>query len=84
METSPGQKRNEFLESLALALETDRSLLNDQFRLAYANWDSLLVMSTVAAVDQHFDIILDPEELFQCSSVRSLFELLKCKGVEID
>jgi|tagenome__1003787_1003787.scaffolds.fasta_scaffold20966388_4 acyl carrier protein len=77
-------KRDEFLETLAVALELDRTQLNDQYRLAYASWDSLLVMSTVAAVDQHFDIILEPEELYECSSVKALFDLLKRKGVDLE
>ncbi|MFL6538869.1 MAG: acyl carrier protein [Chthoniobacterales bacterium] len=77
-------KRDEFLETLAVALELDRTQLNDQYRLAYASWDSLLVMSTVAAVDQHFDIILEPEELYECASVKALFDLLKRKGVDLE
>jgi acyl carrier protein len=70
---------SEFLATLSTVLEVDPSALTEQFTLAYGNWDSLTVMSTIAAIDQHFDVFVTPPELFECSSVKDLLGLVRIK-----
>lgn len=76
-------KRDEFLTTLAAVLEVARSALDDRYTLAYANWDSLTTMSTIAAIDQHFDISVNPKELFACGSIKDLLALIRAKGGDI-
>lgn len=65
-----------FLKKLSAILEVDATLLNEQFKLDYANWDSLTVMATIAAIDEHFDVSVGPKQLAACSSIRDLLALI--------
>lgn len=66
-----------FLAALSTILEVSPEDLNEQFKLEYGNRDSLTVMATIAAIDEHFDVSLSPKQLETCSSLKDLFELIK-------
>jgi acyl carrier protein len=66
-----------FLTKLAPILEVSRNDLTEDFRLEYGNWDSLTVMATIAAIDEHFDLTVSPNELAACSSIKDLLELIR-------
>ena len=69
--------KDAFLTKLAEILEVKAEDINEQFKLDYKNWDSLRVMATIAAIDEHFDIVVSPEQLETCASAKDLFELIK-------
>lgn len=66
-----------FLTKLAPILEVSREDLTDDFKLEYGNWDSLTVMATIAAIDEHYDLSVSPNELAACSSIKDLLELIR-------
>ncbi len=39
-------------------------------------WDSLAVMTFIAAVDENFNIILEPRELASCKTIADLMTLV--------
>lgn len=66
------------LTDLAKLLMVDKSLLNGSFNLSEElNWDSLSVVSTVAAIDQHYNVSIKGTELMHCNSVGDLFSLIE-------
>jgi acyl carrier protein len=69
--------KDAFLTKLAEILEVKAEDINGQFKLDYKNWDSLRVMATIAAIDEHFDVVVSPEQLEACASAKDLFELIK-------
>lgn len=66
-----------FLTKLSAILEVSTNDLTDEFRLEYGNWDSLTLMATIAAIDEHFDLSVSPKQLAACSSVKDLLELIR-------
>ncbi|KTD62107.1 acyl carrier protein [Legionella spiritensis] len=66
------------LNDLAKLLELDKHLLSDTFLLNdEANWDSLAVVSTVAAIDQHYKVSVRGSELMSCNTVKDIFYLIE-------
>ena len=63
-----------FLDDLANLLEVDASELKDGFELHEENFDSVAVISTIALIDEHFDLTVRGKEL---SAVKSVGELLR-------
>lgn len=62
-----------FLQDIADLLEVDASSLNDSYELNEDNFDSVAVVSTIALIDEHFDLTVKGREL---SNVKSIGELL--------
>ena len=44
------------------------------------NWDSVMVLNLVLALEEAYQISLSPEEMLEMTSVRSIKELLEAKG----
>ncbi|MEP6913754.1 MAG: phosphopantetheine-binding protein [bacterium] len=72
-----------FLVKLSAILEVGADEVNEQFKLDYGNWDSLTVMATIAAIDEHFDLTVSPKELAACSSVKDLLELIRANTTRV-
>ena len=66
-----------FLKDLAEILEVEPTDLKDQFELSPDIWDSLVVVSTIVLVDEHFDVTVDGGELTDCSSIGTLLERIQ-------
>ncbi|MCP4370160.1 MAG: acyl carrier protein [Deltaproteobacteria bacterium] len=47
-------------------------------------WDSLAQMDLVTSLEREFDIILEIEDIVAISSIKSICEVLKSKGIKID
>lgn len=43
------------------------------------NWDSVMVLNLVLALEEAYQISLSPEEMLEMTSVRSIKELLEAK-----
>ncbi len=69
---------DDLLTDLAKLLMVDKSVLNNSFQLSSdANWDSLSVVSTVAAIDQHYKVPVTGTELMHCKSIGDIFSLIE-------
>ena len=69
---------SEFYEGIAEILEIDASNINPSFDLhgGEAAWDSLAVVSTIALIDDCFNVMLDGQSLTQCSTVGDIEALI--------
>lgn len=66
---------SEFHEGLAEILEVEPSEIDSEYELNKDNWDSLAVVSTIALIDDVYDLMVKPEKLADCKSVGEI-ELL--------
>ena len=62
----------------------DDSLLNDELTvLTVEEWNSVAQMNLVAAVEQEFEIFLDPNDVVDFVSYKNGKDILRRHGVEI-
>ncbi len=67
----------EFYEGLAEILEIDASEVSPDLVLADHSWDSLAVVSTIALVDECFNVMLPSQALIACKTVADIEVLIK-------
>lgn len=65
-----------FLAKLAEVFEVDANLVQMDFPLA-ERWDSVAVLTTIAAIDEHFDVTVPVDDLTACTSVAELLALVR-------
>jgi len=64
-----------FLAKLADVFEVDASTVTPDFQLA-ARWDSVAVLTTIALIDEQFDVTVPPDELTRCASPADVLALV--------
>ena len=66
-----------FFSGLAEILEIDEDVVTEQLSLADSriDWDSLAIVSTIALVDEIFDVTLDGQSLAECEHVSDIIKL---------
>ena len=63
----------EFFTDLANLLEIDQAMLTDDFNFSSTtNWDSLTIVSTIALLDQYFNIKTEGIVIEKCHTVKDL------------
>lgn len=67
---------SEFYEGLAEILEIDTQDVTPELELTGENWDSLAVVSTIALIDDVYDVMVNPESLAECKSVGDIEKLV--------
>lgn len=67
---------NEFYEGLAEILEVEPNEVSPETELEEGAWDSLAVVSTIALIDDVYDITVHPEKLAECKTVGDIEELV--------
>ncbi|AEE91906.1 conserved protein of unknown function [Tepidanaerobacter acetatoxydans Re1] len=67
----------EFLAELADLLEVDAEDLNDDYELDSENFDSVAVVSTIALIDEYFDVTVNGKSLSQAKTVGEVMDLIK-------
>lgn len=69
---------SEFYQGLAEILEVDAAAINSAFDLhtGEAAWDSLAVVSTMALVDELFNVMVNGQSLGQCTTVADIEALI--------
>lgn len=72
----------EFLSELADLLEVDAVELTEDFELNRQNFDSVNIVSTIALIDEYFDITVKGKALAQAKSIGELLELIKAEKGE--
>ena len=67
-----------FYEGIAEILEVDNAAISPEFDLhgAEVEWDSLAVVSTIALVDDCFNVMLDGQALVACKTVADIETLI--------
>lgn len=70
---------SEFYNGMAEILEVDVETISPEFSLhsADAAWDSLAVVSTIALVDDCFNLMLDGQALAACETVADIEGLIE-------
>ncbi|MEX5748173.1 acyl carrier protein [Massilia sp. X63] len=74
---------SKFYEGMAEIFEIDPSQITPEFDLtgAEAQWDSLALVSTIALVDDCFNVMLDGTALAACKTIGDIEALIeKAKG----
>lgn len=69
---------NKFYEQMAEVFEVETSDIDSDFRLyeSGAEFDSLALVSTIAAVDECFDVMLDGKALAACQTIGDIERLV--------
>jgi len=67
---------SEFYEGLAEILEVDEAEVTPELELG-ENWDSLAVVSTIALIDDVYDVQVRPEKLAECKTVGEVEALVE-------
>jgi acyl carrier protein len=67
---------SEFYEGLAEILEVDEDQINSDLQLEEGSWDSLAVVSTIALIDDVYDIQVHPNGIAECKTVGDLEKLI--------
>ena len=66
---------SEFYEGLAEILEVDTDEVKPDLELG-ESWDSLAIVSTIALIDDVYDIQVRPEKLANCKTVADIEQLV--------
>lgn len=70
-------------EIFSAALGVPRERVTDDLKYAsIAEWDSLSHMALVAAIEKHYGIMLDTDDVIDMSSVGKAREILQKYGVQ--
>lgn len=74
--------RDKYIMAFQTAFETEKDVDGFQFKETQ-EWDSVGHMILVTALEETFEITLEPEEIVALSSFQNGIEILKNKGIEI-
>lgn len=66
----------DFYEGLAEILEVEVDEIGADTELEEGAWDSLAVVSTIALIDDVYDITVHPEKLSECKTVGDIEKLV--------
>ncbi len=67
---------SEFYEGLAEILEVEVEEVNPDMTLEEGSWDSLAVVSTIALIDDVYDVTVHPNALGECKTVGQIEALI--------
>lgn len=68
---------NEFYEGMAEIFEIDFTEIKPELDLHANNWDSLAVVSTIALIDDCFNIMLSGKALGDCEKLADIEKLIE-------
>ncbi|HEX8306978.1 MAG TPA: acyl carrier protein [Allosphingosinicella sp.] len=71
---------SEFYEGLAEILEVEVNDVTPGLELDGENWNSLAVVSTLALVDEVYDVMVSPDKLAECKTVGDIEQLVAAEG----
>lgn len=71
---------DEFLEGMAEILEIDTLNEESKFDELDVVWDSLAIVSTIALLDQCFDVMIPGSQLAEVSSVNEILSLVESQN----
>ncbi len=65
-----------FFDGLAEIFEIEPSEVSESLLLASVAWDSLAIVSTIALIDEQFDVMVDGQALASCETVGDIQKLI--------
>ena len=71
---------NEFLEGMAEIFEVDTLNEESKFDELDVVWDSLAIVSTIALLDQCFDVMIPGSQLAEVSSINEILSLVESQN----
>lgn len=66
-----------FLTAMAELLEVEENDLKDDFELNSDNYDSVIVVSTIALIDEYFDTTVKGIDLAKVNNIGELLSLIQ-------
>lgn len=73
-------KYKNLLNEIAKLLQIDSKDLDTHAPVnSYGNWDSLVVVSSIALIDQEYNILLNASEIETCQTMNDIFKLIELK-----
>lgn len=72
-----------FMQEMADLLEVEVEELSDDFELNKENFESIMVVSTIALIDECFDITVTGKALAQATTMGGVLELIKKGKMEL-
>jgi acyl carrier protein len=72
-------KMSEFYEGIAEIFEIDVEQIKPEFELQTIDWNSLAIVSTIALVDECFNVILNGRVLEACNTIADIENLIASK-----
>jgi acyl carrier protein len=73
---------SEFYEGLAEILEVDVDQVTPDLNLEEGGWDSLAVVSTIALIDDVYDVTVHPDRLGDCRTVGDIEALVESERAQ--
>ncbi|WP_047395536.1 acyl carrier protein [Chitinibacter sp. ZOR0017] len=68
---------SEFYEGMAEIFEVDLEVITSELSLESVAWDSLAIVSTIALVDDCFNVMLEGRALSLCSTIADIEKLIE-------
>jgi acyl carrier protein len=65
-----------FFDGLAEIFEIETHEVSESLPLASVAWDSLAIVSTIALIDEQFDVMVDGQALASCETVGDIQKLI--------
>jgi acyl carrier protein len=65
-----------FFDGLAEIFEIEPNEVSESLALASVAWDSLAIVSTIALIDEQFDVMVDGQALASCETVGDIQKLI--------
>jgi acyl carrier protein len=63
---------------VATVFEIDKSKIDDNIkRFEYEKWDSLGHINLIAAIEENFDIMLEPEEMMEINTINDIEKIIE-------
>jgi len=75
---------SEFYEGLAEILEVEVDQVSSDLKLEEGSWDSLAIVSTIALIDDVYDIQVHPNGIAECKTVGDLEKLVAAQRASAD
>ena len=73
------QSLSAFLSGLSDALEIEESSLTQNTLFNEIDWDSLAVISAIALIDEHFDVMIPGQDISECKGMPDLLSLIESR-----
>ncbi len=65
-----------FFDGLAEIFEIEPNEVSESLALASVAWDSLAIVSTIALIDEQFDVMVDGQALASCETIGDIQKLI--------
>ena len=65
-----------FFDGLAEIFEIEPNEVSESLPLTSVAWDSLAIVSTIALIDEQFDVMVDGQALASCETVGDIQKLI--------